>query len=82
VSGSGPHGPYRRGGSLSRRDRDPGVLRRLSHLPGKRYLDRPLPDPNGKYLSEVKGILDDIAHRVSDLLAELPEPPTGLSPPA
>ena len=51
--------------------------------PGKRYLDWPLPDPHAKGLSEVKDILDDIAHRVSDLLAGLPDLPTGLatSPP-
>jgi protein-tyrosine-phosphatase len=45
-------------------------------FPGKRYLDWDLPDPAGKPLSQVRLIRDEIARRVTALLADLTaEPP-------
>ena len=41
------------------------------YYPGKRYLDWAVDDPAGRSLSEVRTIRDDIAARVTDLLAEL-----------
>jgi arsenate reductase len=41
------------------------------YIPGKRYLDWDLPDPKGRPEAEVRAIRDDIAARVSALLAEL-----------
>jgi arsenate reductase (thioredoxin) len=41
------------------------------YLPGKRYLDWDLPDPKGRPVAEVRAIRDDIAARVTALLAEL-----------
>jgi arsenate reductase len=43
--------------------------------PGKRYVDWELPDPAGKELAEVRGILDDIARRVDHLVAEFLDEP-------
>jgi len=43
-------------------------------LPGKHYLDWPVPDPHGRSLAAVKVIVADIADRVLALLAELPDP--------
>jgi arsenate reductase (thioredoxin) len=39
--------------------------------PGKRSVDWELPDPAGRPLAEVRPIRDEIATRVTDLLAEL-----------
>jgi arsenate reductase len=41
------------------------------YIPGKRYIDWNLPDPKGRPLDEVRAIRDDIARRVSSLLATL-----------
>jgi arsenate reductase len=41
------------------------------YVPGKRYLDWDLPDPNGLPLEEVRPIRDDIASRVEALADEL-----------
>jgi len=40
-------------------------------IPGKRYLDWDLPDPKGRPLDEVRRTRDEIARRVTALLAEL-----------
>jgi len=40
-------------------------------LPGKRYVDWPLPDPAGEPLERVREIRDEIERRVTGLLAEL-----------
>jgi arsenate reductase (thioredoxin) len=47
------------------------------YIPGKRYVDWDLPDPQGRSLAEVRTIRDDVARRVEALLAELVhhEPP-------
>jgi arsenate reductase len=41
------------------------------YVPGKRYLDWDLADPNGRPLGEVRAIRDDIGRRVETLVAEL-----------
>jgi arsenate reductase (thioredoxin) len=41
------------------------------YVPGKRYISWQLPDPKGRPLEEVRAIRDDVAHRISDLAAEL-----------
>jgi len=41
------------------------------YLPGKRYLDWDLTDPNGLPVDRVRAIRDDIARRVEALVAEL-----------
>jgi arsenate reductase (thioredoxin) len=41
------------------------------YIPGKRYLDWELEDPKGRSLDEVRGIRDEIARRVEQLVAEL-----------
>jgi arsenate reductase (thioredoxin) len=41
------------------------------YIPGKRYLDWDLPDPNGRPVEEVRATRDDIARRVDALVAEL-----------
>jgi arsenate reductase len=41
------------------------------YIPGKRYIDWNLPDPRGRPLAEVRATREEIASRVSDLLAEL-----------
>jgi arsenate reductase (thioredoxin) len=41
------------------------------YVPGKRYVDWDLPDPNGRPLDEVRATRDDIARRVSALAGEL-----------
>jgi arsenate reductase len=41
------------------------------YIPGKRYIDWDLPDPKGRPIAEVRATRDEIARRVSDLLAEL-----------
>jgi arsenate reductase (thioredoxin) len=40
-------------------------------IPGKRYIEWDLPDPKGRPIAEVLATRDEIASRVSDLLAEL-----------
>jgi len=42
--------------------------------PGKRYLDWDLPDPAGLTVDQVRPIRDEIARRVTGLLAELSPP--------
>jgi arsenate reductase len=41
------------------------------YIPGKRYIDWDLPDSKGRPIAEVRATRDEIARRVSDLLAEL-----------
>jgi protein-tyrosine-phosphatase len=41
------------------------------YVPGKRYLDWDLPDPQGRPLEEVRSTRDEIARRVTGLLNEL-----------
>lgn len=41
------------------------------YVPGKRYTDWDLPDPQGRPLNEVRATRDDIARRVTALAAEL-----------
>jgi arsenate reductase (thioredoxin) len=41
------------------------------YIPGRRYLDWDLPDPQGHSLDEVRAIRDDIGQRVRTLVAEL-----------
>jgi arsenate reductase (thioredoxin) len=41
------------------------------YIPGKRYIDWDLPDPNGRPLEEVRATREEIAHRVQLLLAQL-----------
>jgi protein-tyrosine-phosphatase len=41
------------------------------YIPGKRYIDWELPDPKGLPISEVTGIRDDIARRVTALATGL-----------
>src|SRR3954451_9180305 len=43
------------------------------YIPGKRYLDWDLPDPEGRPLEEVRVTRDEIAGRVGALVAELDE---------
>ncbi len=40
-------------------------------LPGKRYLDWPVPDPSGEDLAAIRPIRDAIERRVRTLLAEI-----------
>jgi arsenate reductase len=40
-------------------------------IPGKRYLDWDLPDPKGRPVDEVRATRDEIASRVTKLIAEL-----------
>jgi arsenate reductase (thioredoxin) len=41
------------------------------YIPGKRYVDWDLTDPKGRPVAEVRAIRDDIAARVTALVAEL-----------
>ncbi|MBD0329474.1 MAG: arsenate reductase ArsC [Thermoleophilia bacterium] len=43
------------------------------YIPGKRYVDWDLPDPQGRPLAAVRRIRDDIAGRVDRLVRELEE---------
>ena len=45
---------------------------RCPYVPGKRYVDWDLPDPQGRPLEEVRATRDDIARRVEELAASLP----------
>jgi catechol 2,3-dioxygenase-like lactoylglutathione lyase family enzyme len=40
-------------------------------IPGKRYLDWDLPDPNGRPVEAVRATRDEIARRVEQLVPEL-----------
>jgi protein-tyrosine-phosphatase len=44
-------------------------------IPGKRYIDWELPDPNGRPLDEVRATRDEIARRVQGLVEELDSAP-------
>jgi arsenate reductase (thioredoxin) len=44
------------------------------YIPGRRYLDWELPDPKGRPIEEVRAARDEIARRVSVLVAELNQP--------
>lgn len=44
------------------------------YIPGKRYLEWDLPDPKGRPLAEVRATRDEIAARVSELVALLDRP--------
>jgi arsenate reductase len=41
------------------------------YIPGKRYIDWELPDPQGRPIEEVRAIRDDIARRVEQLAEDL-----------
>jgi protein-tyrosine-phosphatase len=41
------------------------------YIPGKRYIDWDLPDPQGRPIEEVRATRDDIARRVEALAVEL-----------
>ncbi|MES4909057.1 MULTISPECIES: arsenate reductase ArsC [unclassified Streptomyces] len=41
-------------------------------VPGRRYLDWPVADPDGAPIGEVRAIRDDIAAHITDLLTSLP----------
>jgi arsenate reductase len=41
------------------------------YIPGKRYIDWNLPDPQGRSLEDVRAIRDDIQRRVTALVTEL-----------
>jgi arsenate reductase len=41
------------------------------YIPGKKYVDWDLPDPDGKSLVEVRAIRDDINARVKELARDL-----------
>jgi protein-tyrosine-phosphatase len=45
------------------------------YIPGRRYIDWELPDPKGRPISEVRGIRDEIARRVTALAGELDTEP-------
>jgi arsenate reductase (thioredoxin) len=40
-------------------------------IPGKRYIDWELPDPAGQPIERVRGLRDEIAHRVAHLITDL-----------
>jgi len=44
------------------------------YIPGKRYIDWDLPDPKGRPIDEVRATRDEIAGRVTQLIAELETP--------
>lgn len=41
------------------------------YIPGKRYVDWDLPNPKGRPIEEVRATRDEIARRVTELVAEL-----------
>jgi arsenate reductase (thioredoxin) len=45
------------------------------YIPGKRYLDWDLPDPNGRPLEEIRATLEEIQRRVATLVADLDREP-------
>jgi arsenate reductase len=45
------------------------------YVPGKRYIDWELPDPQGRQVDDVRAIRDEIARRVSGLVDELDAAP-------
>jgi arsenate reductase (thioredoxin) len=45
------------------------------YIPGKRYLNRDLPDPKGRPLDEIRAARDYIAQRVKALAGELDDQP-------
>ena len=47
------------------------------YVPGKRYVDWDLPDPNGLDIAAVRAIRDDIEQRVAGLVADLEGPVSG-----
>ena len=47
------------------------------YLPGTRYIDWDLPDPQGQPIEEVRRTRDVIAERVAALVSELERAPTG-----
>ena len=47
---------------------------RCPYIPGKRYVDWDLPDPQGRPLPEVRATRDEIARRVEELIRELESP--------
>jgi protein-tyrosine-phosphatase len=52
------------------------------YIPGKRYIDWDLPDPKGRPIDQVRTIRDDIARRVQQLLADLPQAPASFVTPS
>jgi arsenate reductase len=44
------------------------------YIPGKRYIDWELPDPKGRPIDEVRATRDEIAQRITNLIAELDAP--------
>jgi arsenate reductase len=40
-------------------------------IPGKRYIDWDLPDPDGRPVDEIRATRDDIAHRLGQLLTDI-----------
>jgi arsenate reductase len=48
---------------------------RCPYIPGRRYLDWDLPDPQGQPLDAVRATRDEIAARVEQLVAELDQAP-------
>ncbi len=66
-----PQAADQRRGPGRRRGDHHGLRRRLPRLPGKRYLDWSIPDPDGQPLEVVRGIRDQIAAHVQQLLADL-----------
>jgi len=48
---------------------------RCPYIPGRRYLDWDLPDPEGRPLDAVRATRDEIAARVEELVAELDQAP-------
>jgi protein-tyrosine-phosphatase len=47
---------------------------RCPYIPGRRYVDWDLPDPQGQPIERVREIRDEIADRVAGLIAELSAP--------
>jgi arsenate reductase (thioredoxin) len=43
------------------------------YIPGKQYIDWDLADPKDKTVAEVRGVRDDLGHRVAALVRELDE---------
>jgi protein-tyrosine-phosphatase len=51
-----------------------GCVDACPYIPGKRYLDWELQDPNGQPVNAVRATRDEIARRIESLLAELGAP--------